>query len=163
LGRRTFFSHREYVYQAQDCFELDEIQNYEVTRKRVFFDDVLLVTLHRFIPWLSVVAALLLFVFLGLFSLAVGQAGRVGGIIMFALTALPALVYAVLVIVFRGSAVTIHGRRTRARMDFGLRSSRARNVYRLACRLVRDAEWEPTNRPLRAPAGVEAPPPEHAV
>ena len=60
LGRRAGFSHREYVYRASDSFEIDEIEGYEVTRKRVFFDDVLLVTHHSFVPWGSVITGSLL-------------------------------------------------------------------------------------------------------
>ena len=44
LGRRVAFSHREQVYAARDCFEIDEVEGYDVTRKRVFYDDVVLVT-----------------------------------------------------------------------------------------------------------------------
>ena len=40
--------------------EIDEVDGYDVTRKRVFYDDVVLVTRHRIVPWAPIVLCSLL-------------------------------------------------------------------------------------------------------
>ena len=60
LGQRRGFGYREIVYRTADSFEIDEVEGYDITRKRVFFDDVVLVTRHRFIPWGNALGLLLL-------------------------------------------------------------------------------------------------------
>ena len=160
LGGRAAFSHREYVYRARDGFEIDEIEGYDVTRRRVFYDDVLQVTLHNFRPWAGVAAALILAFVFGFLAAAVGAAARSAawGFGVFLVTGAPALVYAILLVSLGGEAVTVQGRRSHARMHFGLRRRRAREVYRVACRLVRERQQRLAREaPARAP--VPAPPP----
>jgi uncharacterized membrane protein len=137
LGRRVAFSHREYVYAARDCFEIDEVEGYDVTRKRVFYDDVVLVTRHRFRPWAPIVLSGLLSLLAGLFAFSLHrEVGRAFGFTLFALT-LALVTLTVLLVAVGGDAVTVQGKRTQARMDFVLRRGRALEVYRRACRLAR--------------------------
>jgi hypothetical protein len=140
LGRRAAFSHREYVYRTRDCFEIDEVEGYEVTRKRVFFDDVLLVTHHSFVPWGQVVGVSLLALLLGLSSFGIGSVSRAWGFAFLVLGAVPLAVYAVLLLSTGADAVTIQGKRTQARMHFGLRKKRSLEVFRLAGRLARERQ-----------------------
>lgn len=140
IGRRAAFSHREYVYRTRDSFEIDEVEGYEVTRKRVFFDDVLLVTHHSFVPWANVVVALLLALLLGLSSWGLLSLSRAWAFGFLALGTAPFLLYAILLLSLGADAVTIQGKRTTARMHFGLRKGRAREVFRLAGRLARDRQ-----------------------
>lgn len=160
LGGRTAFSHREHVFLARDCFEIDEVEGYEVTRTRVFFDDVLLVTRHRFVPGSTVALATLLALMFGLMALGVGAgSGARWGILTFVLTGAPLLTYAVVLAVRGAEAVTVQGRRTNARMHFGLRQRRARDVYRRACRLVRESQARlARQRGAPPPAAPPAPP-----
>ena len=125
LGRRVAFSHREYVFATRDSFEIDEVDGYDVTRKRVFYDDVVLVTRHRIVPWALIV----------LCSLQ-RELGRGFGFTLFVLT-LTLLILTVLLVAIGGDAVTVQGKRTQCRMDFVLRRGRAIEVYRRACRLAR--------------------------
>jgi hypothetical protein len=140
LGRRVAFSHREYVYATRDCFEIDEVEGYDVTRKRVFYDDVVLVTRHRIVPWVPAVLCGLLSLLGGL--LAVGlqrELGRAFGFTLFVFT-LALVTLTVLLVAVGGDAVTVQGKRTQARMDFVLRRGRAIEVYRRACRLARERQ-----------------------
>ncbi len=139
LGRRVAFTHRQYVYRARDCFEIDEIEGYDVTRKRVFYDDVVLVTRHGFVPWPSVVVSGVFAAFFGLFAFAFRSGPKAAGFTVFAL-ALAFLTLAVVLVAVGGEAVTVQGKRTQARMDFALRRGRAVEVYRRACRLVRERQ-----------------------
>ena len=142
LGSRAGFSYREYVYRARDCFEIDDVEGYEVTRKRVFYDDVVLVTRHRFVPWSPIVASSLfaLLAALGaLGTLASRSEPRVAGFVLFVLAlALGALDAALIGV--GGERITIQGKRTQARMDFVLRRGKATDAYRRACRLVRERQ-----------------------
>lgn len=163
LGRRAAFSHREYVYRAADSFEVDEVEGYEVTRKRVFFDEVLLVTIHSFVPWGNVVAAGLLGALLVLLSYTLWTLSRGWAFAMLALAAAFA-VYLVLLLSMGAEAVMIQGRRTQARMHFGLRKARARAVFQLAGRLVRErqqrvARATAPRAPARSGQVGEPPPP----
>jgi hypothetical protein len=159
LGRRAAFSHREYVYRTRDCFEIDEVEGYDVARKRVFFDDVVLVTRHRFVPWAPAILSGLLAALLGLATLGLLSEGgasepgaRTFGIVLLALTlALGTLT--VLLFAVGGEAVTIQGKRTQARMDFVLRRGKAVEVYRRACRLARERQ-ERLKRQAVPPSGT---------
>jgi hypothetical protein len=140
LGRRAAFSHREYVYAGRDCFEIDEVEGYDVTRKRVFYDDVVLVTRHRFVPWAPVVLSGLVSLLAGLVAFGLArELGRVGSFTVLVLT-FGLVTLTVLLAVLGGDAVTIQGKRTQARMDFVLRRRRAFEVYRRACRLARERQ-----------------------
>jgi hypothetical protein len=140
LGRRAAFSHREYVYATSDCFEIDEVDGYDVTRKRVFYDDVVLVTRHRIVPWALIVLCSLLTLLGGLVAFSLrGAENRVAGFTAFVMT-LALLTLTVLLVAVGGDAVTVQGKRTQARMDFVLRRGRAIEVYRRACRLARERQ-----------------------
>ena len=43
------------VYLIENGLEIDENDHHQITRKRVFFDDVLMITRHKYIAWLLVV------------------------------------------------------------------------------------------------------------
>jgi hypothetical protein len=140
LGRRVAFSHREYVFATRDCFEIDEVDGYDVTRKRVFYDDVVLVTRHRIVPWALIVLCSLLTLLAGLVAFGLQrELGRGFGFALFVLT-LALLTLTVLLVAIGGDAVTVQGKRTQARMDFVLRRGRAIEVYRRACRLARERQ-----------------------
>ena len=139
LGWRSGFTSRESVYRTRDCFEIDDVEGYEVTRKRVFYDDVVLVTRHRFVPWTPVVLGVVFSGLLGLLALGLRSAGNVAGVVFFVVTIM-LLVLVVLLFAVGGVVVTVQGKRTQARMEFVLRPGRAAEVYGRACRLVRERQ-----------------------
>jgi hypothetical protein len=161
LGGRRRFAYRETVYRARDAFEIDEIEGYDVTRKRVFFDDVVLVTRHRFTPWGNAIGLMVLAGMLGLLALALTAASVNVAIGVTLLGVLPSIAALVAVLVIGGHAVTIQGKRTQARLDFVLRPGRADEVFALACRLTRERQQRLAREAAarqRAAAHLPAPP-----
>ncbi|HYH47320.1 MAG TPA: hypothetical protein VEG34_16690, partial [Thermoanaerobaculia bacterium] len=47
LGRAQSLSERVRTYWTAEALEVDRADNYEIRRRRVFFDEILLVTLHN--------------------------------------------------------------------------------------------------------------------
>ncbi len=155
LGWRSGFTSREYVYRARDCFEIDDVEGYEVTRKRVFYDDVVLVTRHAFVPWTQVVLAAVFSGLLGLTALGLLSEARIASFVLFVVTLL-LLLLVVLLFATGGQVVTVQGKRTQARMVFILRPGRAMEVYRRACRLVRERQERLVRRAARPVVGGAA-------
>ena len=158
------------AYLAPDGIDLDSSQNYEVIRRRVFFDDVSLVTLHR-----ERGAAFLLttgafgtfFLAMAVFIISI-NVNAWQGALPFAVIGAPAFLACLLRLALGRLVVTVQGRRSRAVMRFGMfRSAKARNVYGQICSAVRRAQSAPADlnpsspespEPL-LPADVPLPPP----
>ena len=47
VAKWSSFAARERVYQTADGYEVEKSEHYDVEERRVFFDDVHLVTIHR--------------------------------------------------------------------------------------------------------------------
>lgn len=161
LGARRSFGYRQIVYRGADAFEVDEVEGYDVTRKRVFYDDVVLVTRHRFVPWANAVALALVAALFGLLALvaSTADAKTAVGLALFGL--LPALAAVVALFAAGGRAVTVQGKRSQVRMDFVFQSSRAERVFALACRLARERQHRLARQNAareRAEAPAAAPP-----
>ncbi len=139
LGSRSGLEVREYVYRTRDCFEVDYIEGYEVIRKRVFYEDVVLVTRHGFVPWGRAVTCGVLGGIDLLLALALLSGFRALSLFLLAFGVL-LLGLAIACFAVGGETVTIQGKRTQARMNFVLRPRRAREVYRRACRLARERQ-----------------------
>jgi hypothetical protein len=138
LGRYNDVVTRHAVYMTDSAIEIDERDIFSVVRKRVFFEDVLLVTLHDRIAILQIFVSLGFAFFLGMIGLIAG--GMAGGIT--ALCGLPLLIYGVLLIRIRESIITIFGRRSRARIRFTLRRAHARRLYEELCAQARRMQNE---------------------
>jgi hypothetical protein len=163
LGKASGSGSRMRVYQTREAIEVDELEGYDVVRKRVFYDDVVLVTQHQFMGWTTVATLAVLTLLFGAFSIAVGIGEpwptKVG---VLAVTTLPFLVALVLRIAFRVDAVTVYGRRTRAQIHFAFRKERARRTFNQICRAVKETQdriAREASRPAPAPRPPLAPPP----
>lgn len=140
VGAEFGWSGRSLVYLTDDAVEVDERDGYDIIRSRVYLDDVLMVTHHRYhgIAALSVlgVGALLS----AWITLTVAQhepeAGLVVGLIVFAPFAVGFLVRLILGV----DRVAVFGRRTSASMRYGFRKRRAREVFEKIASRVRDAQ-----------------------
>lgn len=136
VGKAHSWTERVRVFWTDEALEVDQADNYEIRRRRVFFDEILLVTLHStrggVLPWVLALLAVP-FGFFSLFSL--GDAGRMFLIVTVLLGVLAAVVGLLPVWV-----VTAFGKRTRARMSFRMREGRAREVYAEICRAVAQAQ-----------------------
>lgn len=138
IGKRNGVSTRQRIYRTADAIEIEEVEGYDVTRRRVFFDDIVLVTYHQFLGWPFLVAMGVLLTFSVFFTVIASLGSRGAGIVVFLLSALPCLIGLILRLVLRVDAVTVYGKRTRAQIPFWFRKQQARQVYQQICRLARE-------------------------
>jgi hypothetical protein len=130
LGERRDLMGRERVYEAAEFLECEEAEGSKVRRRRLFYDEIVLVTLHQQIGGTGLITAAIL---IGLGALAAlvtaGIAGaRAGGLTLLVL-APPLLAFLIMRVAIQEEIVTVFGLRGRARMAFWLRRARARAVY----------------------------------
>lgn len=128
------------AYLLPDGLEVDSSQNYEITRRRVFFDDVQFITLHRergaaFLILNGLVGAF----FLGLAILIVSLSFKSwpGALVPFTIGIIPFSAFLVRLALGR-DVVTVFGRRSKAAIRFNpFQATRARMVYGQVCAAVR--------------------------
>ena len=133
LGRYNDIVTRHSVYATDSAIEVDEQDSFAIVRKRVFFEDVLLITSHERSGILAIFFSLGFAFFLILIGAIAG--GTAGGIT--AAFSLPFLLYGILRIQVKETLITIYGRRSRARIRFTLRRARAQRMYEELCEQVR--------------------------
>jgi hypothetical protein len=139
LGKTRWAGTNIVVYQMDGWLEIDESEEYEVRRRRIFFDEIRLVTYNRVTGWPAVLACLaLVALFAGLAAWVWLAGGEKGAAAAVALCGLPFLGFAFVRVLLRIDRVTVFGPRTRARMDFTFQKARAREVFELVCRLARE-------------------------
>ena len=131
IGRNSDFATRQIVYRTPVGIEVDELDHFEVVRKRVFYDDVMLVTYHReksqgYIVFMAIVV--LVFGLLAAVSSSVPPLALTLG----AIAAL-ALVLAVVRGVTQVDVVTVFGRRSKAAVRYPYRKAFARRMYDEIC------------------------------
>jgi hypothetical protein len=136
LGRYNDVITRQAVYATDSALEIDEQDNFQIVRKRVFFEDVLLVTMHERMAILAIFASLGFGAFLVLIGVIAGGAA---GWMMGGLGAL-FVGYGLLRISMKASVITVFGRRSRARIRFALRKDRAQRLYDEICANVTRAQ-----------------------
>lgn len=152
LGKAHSWTDRVRVFWTDEALEVDQADNYEIRRRRVFFDEILLVTLHSgrggVLPWIVALMGLPF----GLFSLALtGDEADVGRVFLAMAVALGVL--AVVLALLPVWVVTVFGKRTRARMFYRMREGKARAVYAEVCRAAGEAQRAIASRS----AGVDRP------
>ncbi len=153
LGRSRSLGSRATIYQGTDALEIEVSEQYEVIEKRVLFDDVLMVTLHRekgvFYLILTALMALLL---LGMAILFVSvNFDAWPAAVFFGILGLPALIAFLTRLLLGVDVVTVFGRRSKTDLRFALRKQRAREAYGTICAVVRNAQrraGDVTDRPL---------------
>jgi hypothetical protein len=154
LGSMLGVGERMRVFRTPDALEVDSSDHYEIQRRRVFLDEVQLVTLHRGLgggvyPW--VLGGLTLFTgFMAAVMFAVPDSTEVRNGFLLATAVLAAL--AVASGFLPAWTVTVYGRRTRARMRYRFRKAKARAVYAEICAAVAAAQ--------QALAARQPPPPQ---
>jgi hypothetical protein len=141
LGRCSDFSGRQRVYEGREALEIDDFEGYAGQRRRVFYDEVLLVTRHRRVGWplalLMLGLALFFAVFAGILALANQVTPALG---MGFAAVVPLLGFAVLRMAVKMHVVTVYGRRSQARVQFWLQDQRAGRVFQRICARVRQAQ-----------------------
>jgi len=131
LGRNAGVMLREIVYETPDAIESEAHEGYEVTRKRVLFEEVLLVTIHREVGLPYVITMAIAAAIFG--GIAILGRREPAIAISFAILALPFLIGCLVRLVLKLDYVSVFGRRSKAAMRFSLRKRRAREVYGRIC------------------------------
>jgi hypothetical protein len=140
---RTIGTHAA-IYQVHDGLEIEMSEQYAVVQRRVLFDDVLMVTIHREIGplYLFIMGSVAAF-FLGIAMVIVGaNVDLWPAALFFAMFGFPALVAFLARLLLGVDVVTIFGRRSKANIRFTWRKKRAREVYGAICAAVRSAHRE---------------------
>jgi len=128
------------VYATNEALEFDDFAQGELRRRRMFYDEVLLVTRHGSVGWPFLGACGALIALLAMPAVALARQQPGDALILFGLLDGP-LLLAVLVQLIRGShTVTVWGKRSRARIPLGIRAGRARMVFAELCKLVREKQ-----------------------
>jgi len=136
IGRYNDVVTRHAIYATGDAIEVDERDNFAIVRKRVFFEDVLLITSHERVG----IGPIFFSLGFAFFLLLVGLiAGGVAGWTT-ALFSTPFFVYGILRIQVKETIVTVFGRRSRARIRFAMRRRHAQQLYDELCEQVRRAQ-----------------------
>ena len=145
LGKSRTLGSRAMIYQGVDALEIEVNEQYEVVEKRVLFDDVLMVTIHREIGAIYlVVTALIALLFLGIAIMIVSiEVDAWPAAIVFAAFGLPAFILMLMRLFLGVDIVTVFGRRSKTDLRFALRKQRAREVYGTICAAVRTAQRVP--------------------
>lgn len=158
------------IFRIEGGLEIDDMDYFNVTRRRVFFDDVVLVTFHRFrgkaFLWGTAIATLLIAALAALVGISSSDSEAT---IVFALMATPFLIAFLVRMTFGVDVITVWGRRTKAVLHFSFRKSRARRVFGQLLADIRAsqralgmeiARHSPPKVDLPAPPADDAAPPE---
>lgn len=140
IGSSAQLASWQRVYETPDAVEVDEGTGFTGTRQRVFYDEVLLVTYHSFVGWALAALAAMIATGIGLVAAGTALAGQPRATVIIFLFALLPLAFAVVRVVVKVDAVTVHGRRSRARVCFWLRKGKARAAFQRLCARVRHAQ-----------------------
>ncbi len=155
IGRWNDVASRQIVYQTDEALEVDEIDHFEIVRKRVYFDDVLLVTMHSRVGVGFVITMGLFFVLLVSIA-AVFQSAHVPPVAAgFGVASLPFLTAILARLILRQEVITVYGRRSKASMKFTFRKTFAHEKFNEICSLVNQAQER-----IAAEARAMEPPPQ---
>ena len=124
--------------------EVESIENYEVIRRRVLFEDVLLITFHREMGfWFILLNGLAgaFFLFIGVVVVRTQLRGNMWAYLApWLVMAFPFLLFAALRAILGVEVISIFGRRSKAQIRFTFRKRRAREVYGRILARVRQAQ-----------------------
>jgi hypothetical protein len=156
LGRDNSWAERVRVYRTADAVEVVHVSALELSMRRVFLDEVRLVTLHRAraspATWLLalVAAAPALFAFLA-------RNDRTAFEIFATLTVVLGALAATIVLVPTWT-VSVYGKRARARMRYFGRPAKARGIYEDLVQRATTAQAGAAPDGVQSPPGPAAPP-----
>jgi hypothetical protein len=144
LGSTARAFGRESVYELPDGIEIESTENYEVIRRRVLFEDVLLITYHREIGfWFVLLNGLVgaFFLLMGVVIVSVQRSGSVWPFLTpWLVMAFPFLLAASLRAILGVEVISIFGRRSKAQIRITFRKQRAREIYGRILARVRQAQ-----------------------
>ena len=152
------------VFEIDGALEVDENNFTQIERTRVYFDDVLGITIHQQVGLLYLIVTGVLAVFLGAIAVIIAVDGPPEGALVMALFALPFAVAFFLRVLLKVDIITVYGKRTKAVIRFGFRKARARMLYtdltaKIRARQGKALAEQPAPPPPPAPDLPPAPPP----
>lgn len=137
LGRARDMGGVVTAFLVGKTIEIDEVDGVELTRRRIFLEDVTVVTSHQERgPWY--LFAMGSMCFLGFLGARVTGGGTPALVVLF-ITAPFAFAFGWRLIMQK-DVVTVFGRFGKARMEFEFRKARGRAVYSQICNAVRAAQ-----------------------
>jgi hypothetical protein len=151
LGKCTGFFGDQRSYRTAEYLEVDSLDGYEIRRRRIFFDEVLLVTHHAAVDGWAVTTRALLAVAVGLLSLPFVESAPLATAVILGVGCGPLVILVVLRLLLPVEVVTVCGRRTRAEMRYWPPGRRGRDTYRLLCQLTRERQGRLTGDVAEAP------------
>ncbi|HEV3484232.1 MAG TPA: hypothetical protein VG106_02415 [Vicinamibacterales bacterium] len=142
LGRSATAATRESIYETPHALEIEATEMWDIVRRRVYFDDVLMVTYHREygIAYLLITAFVALVMLTPAALILIFDRAAWPVTIFFFLIGFPALIGFILRVALGLDVITVFGRRTKASLKFGVRKERARQLYGQICATVRAAQ-----------------------
>ena len=143
LGKTSSAYKKQFVYETAEGLEIDEANyGYTISRKRVFFDDVMMVSSHDIFGWRYLVITGILASFFGLIGLGLLTDKLTTAALVFSIIASFFLFLFVLRITLRVNVISIYGKRSKAEMHFSLRKNLAHERYKYICDKVRTIQDE---------------------
>ena len=153
-GTWSDFGAWERVYETPEAIEVDESNGLTGTRHRVFYDEVLLVTYHSFVGWPLALLMAMVSASIALVAGGLAMSGQGRTAVTIGFFGLLAAAVAVIRLVVKVDALTIYGRRSRARASFWLNRDRGRAAFQRVCARVRRAQ-ERAAPPVAPPTSTE--------
>lgn len=141
LGGWTRAGSHGRVFLTADAVEVDEHDGRTIERRRVFLDDIVLITLHHSRSWLGFWITMCMvtsIMFLGLGISAAMPAAGSGSGVMLAVFSCIAAPFVVLVLLFLRpfAVVTVVGRRSRTRMTWWFAHGKAAAIHHELCQVA---------------------------
>ena len=163
LARTNSVATRQRVYRVSDGLEVDWMDTFEVRRRRVLFDEVLLITYHRHYgkALLTVSSIFVILAAVIAWLSAEGAQDATVGWILFSILGGPFLIILLVHLIMKWDEINVYGRRSRATLRFGLRKSFARKVFEELVADVRAAQSRTAR--IVPPEVPPEPPPESPV
>jgi hypothetical protein len=152
IGTNAGVVSRERVFETGEGVEVDSTDQYDLSRKRVLFEDVVLITHHREAGWGHVVGhTFVALVFLSIAAVTVSAGGGWIAASIISAFALPSIITIAIRSTIGIDVVSIYGRRSRAKLRFTFRKKRARELYGRLCHRTRQAQREVEEANVAAP------------
>ena len=155
LGRNVRMMSRESVYETADAVEVESREGYEVSRKRVLYEEVLLVTIHRAVGVPFVFSTALAAMLFGSIALILLSFKLESGAITFGIIGLPFLLACIFRLVLKVDCVTVFGKRSKAVMCFTIRKRLAREVYGRICARAVEVQRAMVQREPAEPIAID--------
>jgi hypothetical protein len=144
IGKDNGLATRGRVYETDDAIVAETTDQYELSRKSVLFEDILLITYHREIGWAFVVVqSVVIFFVLLVAGITYAANGPLLSAAIIAAFAIPSIIALIVRLILKVDVISIFGRRSRAAIRFSFRKKRARELYGRLCYRTRQKQRVP--------------------